>query len=142
MMMRIVEIVFVFLLLTGSLAAQKADDILGRYLLPNGLEVEIYKQGGKYEGKIVALHNYKEGQTKDVNNPDKSMRDKPLMNMVIIRGLEYDNDEKQWLNGTMYGPDKGINLNLKITELRDGEIEVVGSKYLFWKTLTWKKLKI
>ena len=42
----------------------------------------------------------------------------------------------------MYGSEKGMALNLKITEIRQKEIVVVGSKYFFWKTLKWKKIQI
>ncbi len=40
----------------------------------------------------------------------------------------------------MYGPEKGMFFNLKVNEIRKSEIEVVGSKYLFWHTLTWQKI--
>jgi hypothetical protein len=40
----------------------------------------------------------------------------------------------------MYGPEKGIVLNLKVTEMHDDEIVVTGSKYFFRKTLRWKKI--
>lgn len=40
----------------------------------------------------------------------------------------------------MYGPEKGMTFNLKVTEMRDNEIVVVGSKYVFWKTLVWEKI--
>jgi len=40
----------------------------------------------------------------------------------------------------MYGPEKGIVFNLKITKIRQDEIEVVGSKYFFWRTLKWARI--
>ena len=40
----------------------------------------------------------------------------------------------------MYGHEKGMVFDLKITELRQDEIEVVGSKYLFWRTMEWEKI--
>ncbi len=40
----------------------------------------------------------------------------------------------------MYGPEKGMIFNLKITEISQYEIEVVGSKYFMWNTLKWKKI--
>jgi len=120
--------------------AQQADEIIGKYRLPNKLDVEIFKSNGKYSGKIIALGDFDEGQTTDINNPEKPKRSNPLLGMVIIKNLEFDKDEKEWMNGSMYGPEKGMVFNLKITEIRQSEIEVVGSKYLFWKTLVWEKL--
>ena len=120
--------------------AQKADDIIGKYHLPNKLDVQIYKVGNKYNGKIIALNGFEDGQKTDINNDDEDLRKKSLIGMVIIKGLEFDADDKEWIDGEMYGPEKGMTFNLKITEIRDKEIEVVGSKYLFWHTLVWKKL--
>jgi hypothetical protein len=137
---RIMQTMFLLMFTAGVLFAQNADDIIGKYRLPNGMDIEIYKNGDVYDGKIIALHNYEEGETKDVNNPDKSKRDEPLVGKEIIHGLKFDKDDKQWVDGTMYGPEKGIVLNLKVTEMHDDEIVVTGSKYLFWKTLRWKKL--
>jgi uncharacterized protein (DUF2147 family) len=122
------------------MSAQQADEIIGKYHLPNDLDIEIFKDGKKYSGKIIALNNFEDGQTKDVNNRDESKRNEPLIGKVIIKNLEFNREKEQWLNGSMYGPEKGMVFNLKITEIREKEIEVVGSKYIMWKTLLWKKI--
>ena len=100
----------------------------------------IFKDNGKYFGKIIALNNFKDGQIKDVNNPEESKQDEALIGKVIIQDLEYNSEKEQWLNGSMYGPEKGMVFNLKITEMREKEIEVVGSKYIMWRTLRWEKI--
>ena len=120
--------------------AQQADGIIGKYRLPNKLDIKIFSNNGKYYGKIIALNGFEDGQTKDINNPDKSKRKNSLIGMIIIKDLKYDKKEKQWLNGNMYGPEKGMKFNLKITELRKKEIVIVASKYFFWKTMEWKKI--
>ena len=130
--------VFFFIILAAF--SQQADDIIGKYHLPNDLDVEIFKEGEKYFGKIIALNNYEEGQLTDVNNPDKSKRNDSLVGMVIIKNLEYDPDENQWVEGIMYGPEKGMVFNLKITGIRENEIQVVGSKFILWRTMVWKKI--
>ena len=133
-------ILLLFILVSISTFAQKADDIIGKYHLPNKLDVEIYKYEGKYYGKIIALNNFENGQSIDNKNPDKAKQNNLLIGMVIIEGLEYDRENNEWVNGTMYGPEKGMTFNLEITEMREKEIEVVGSKYFFWHTLIWEKL--
>ena len=130
----------VLLATTVTFFGQKADDIIGEYHLPNQLDVAIYKQEGKYFGKIIALNNYSDGQNKDVKNPKKAMKDDLLLGKVIIKNLEFNPHDKQWKNGTMYGVDKGIILNLDITEYNKTNIKVIGSKALFWKTLIWLKI--
>lgn len=139
-MLRLSFIISAFIFISTLSFAQAADEIIGYYHLPNKLDIEIYKDGGKYFGKIMALNGFEDGQTKDLNNPDKLKQHEGLLGKVIIKNLEYDIDKKQWLNGIMYGSEKGMVFNLKITEMRDKEIQVVGSKYFFWKTLTWEKI--
>ena len=134
------KFLIIIILISSYAFAQKANDIIGKYHLPNKLDVQIYKVGNKYNGKIIALNGFEDGQKTDINNDDEDLRKKSLIGMVIIKGLEFDTDDKEWIDGEMYGPEKGMTFNLKITEIRDKEIEVVGSKYLFWHTLVWKKL--
>lgn len=120
--------------------AQQADIIIGKYRLPNKLDVEIFENSGKYFGKIIALNGFEDGQLKDINNPDRSLRNDFLLGKMIIKDLEYDKDEKKWINGSMYGAEKGLYFNLLIAEVRANEISVVGSKFIMKKSLEWKKL--
>ncbi len=120
--------------------AQQADEIVGKYKLPNGLNIEIFKDGETFSGKIIALNNFDDGQTKDVNNPNESKQNDPLLGMVIIHNLEFNTEKKQWVNGKMYGPEKGMIFNLKVTKMLQKQIEVVGSKYFFWRTMKWDKI--
>ncbi|NOR88540.1 MAG: DUF2147 domain-containing protein [Bacteroidales bacterium] len=131
-----------FLFITGSGFAQKADELIGKYRLPNKLDVEIFKENGKYYGKIIALRDFEEGQTTDIHNSDEARQNDPLIGLQIINDLEFDSKENRWINGSMYGPEKGMTFNLKIIEMRDNEIVVVGSKYVFWKTLVWEKIEV
>ena len=125
-------------LISTTIFAQQADDIIGEYHLPNGLDVEIYKEGNSYSGKIIALNEYPE--TKDIKNSNKSKRNDLLLGKVIITKLKFDTDDKKWEDGKMYGPDKGMNVNLEVTEYKENEITIVGSKFVFWKTMKWKKI--
>ena len=134
----IISIILFFI--CGITFAQRADNLIGKYHLPNKLDVQIYKVGSKYNGKIIALNGFEDGQKNDINNDDESKKIRSLIGMEIIKGLEFDNEDKEWINGEMYGPEKGMFFNLKVTKMRDKEIEVVGSKYFFWHTLVWKKL--
>ena len=139
-MLKIQLTISLSLLLTSFSFSQQADEVIGKYHLPNKLDIEIYEYNGKYFGKIIALNGYENGQTKDINNPDPSQREDPLIGKVIIKNLEYDRKGKKWENGSMYGPEKGMVFNLKVTEVKQNEIVVVGSKLIFWKTLEWEKI--
>ena len=120
---------------------QQADEIIGKYHLPNNLNIEIFKNNEKYSGKIIALNGYANGQTKDLNNSDKSKRNSPLLGKTIIENLEYDSEKREWIDGNMYSPEKGMLFDLKIIKVVENGIVVVGSKYLFWKTMEWEILK-
>jgi len=120
--------------------AQSGDAIIGKYHLPNQLDVEIFRSDGKYFGKIIGLEGFNEGQKIDSYNPDESKQEEQLLGKIIIKDLEYDQAKNQWVDGSMYGPEKGLIFNLKIAELGETEIKVVASKYLFWKTMAWEKL--
>ncbi len=136
-----INIISIILLMIASLSfAQNADSIIGKYHLPNKIDVKIFKYKGKYFGKIIALNHFENGQTKDINNPEESKQNDLLLGKIIIKNLEYDSKKKEWINGKMYGAEKGLVFDLKITELRQNEIEVVGSKFFFWRTLIWKKI--
>ncbi len=134
------RIIIVFLFISTLSIAQKADDIIGKYRLPNGLDVEIFKAGTSYSGKIIALNNFKGGETKDVKNPDKAKQNDPLVGKIILEGLKFNPEDYTWIDGNLYGAEKGIFLNLKVAEIKEKEITVVGSKYVFHKTLVWKKI--
>jgi len=137
-----IALIIVFALTTTIGFSQQADDIIGKYRLPNKLDIEIFKVDNKYFGKIIALNGYENGQTVDAKNPEKTKQNNPLLGMVIIENLRYDTEEKKWLSGKMYGPEKGMVFNLKIIELGKSKVTVVGSKYVFWHTIEWEKIKI
>jgi len=130
----------IFLIISLITMAQNADEIIGKYHLPNKLDIEIFKDGDSFSGKIIALNNFDNGQTKDVNNPKDTKQNDPLLGMVIIHNLKFDKEKKQWINGKMYGPEKGMIFNLKVTNMLQKQIEVVGSKYFFWRTMKWDKI--
>ena len=138
--MRNIILILILIFSTLNVFSQKADDLIGKYRLSNGIDVQFFKYKNKYFGKIISLKHFKEKQTKDINNPDKSKRNDLLMNKIIIKNLIFDKEKKQWVDGEIYSPDKGVTLDLKVTHLREKEIEVVGSKYIFWVTLHWKKI--
>ncbi|MCL2167511.1 MAG: DUF2147 domain-containing protein [Lentimicrobiaceae bacterium] len=121
---------------------QNADAIVGTYLKADGKsKVEFYKSGTTYSGKVVWLkepNDDKGNAKKDVKNPDKSLRDRPLLGLVTITGLKYDG-EKSYTEGKAYRPAEGDEVKFKVKIMDDGTINVTGSKYGFSKTETWKK---
>lgn len=129
----------IFIIIT-SLSAQMPDDIIGKYHLPNNLDIKIFKINNKYYGEIIGIDGFRNGQTRDKKNPDKLKRNDLLLGKIIIKDLEFDYKNREWINGNMYGPEKGMEFNLKITEIRKEEIVVIGSKYFFRHIIEWPKM--
>lgn len=110
--------VFIFLLFT-SFNYNHADDILGVWAnSSNKGHIQLYKQGGRYFGKIIWLKqpNDENGKPKiDKNNPDESVRSNRLLGLVMLRDFTYNDGE--WTDGKIYNPDDGkeykCNMKLK-----------------------------
>ncbi len=55
------------------------------------------------------INNNSDGSTPRVDeyNPNEAKQSVPLLELVILKGLEYNATEKQWQNGTIYDPENG-----------------------------------
>ncbi len=91
--------------------AQQADKILGIWWNEEKTsKIEIKKVDGKYVGTIVYMipEKYENGQPpKDKENPDKALRSRSIVGIQILSGLEYEADDKEWDDGTIYDPKSG-----------------------------------
>jgi uncharacterized protein (DUF2147 family) len=94
---------------TNNSHAANPDDILGIWANhSNKGHIKIYRQNGKYFGKIVWLKVPLDanGLAKmDKKNPDINSRNQPLLGLVMLRDFKYDDDE--WKDGKIYNPDDG-----------------------------------
>ncbi len=134
-------VILLFLVLSSfKTIDESSNKIIGKWILPDNIKIEIFKKNNKFYGKIIALTGFNDGQTKDIKNPDKSKRNDDLIGKIIISDLEYDSNEKQWINGTIYAPQRGLELNLKINYAKENELEAEASKLFFWKSIIWTKL--
>jgi uncharacterized protein (DUF2147 family) len=122
-------ILFIWLLLPSLVLAAQPDDILGYWVTSGGEScIEIFKRDGYYFGKIVSLRRpyYLPGEIKgmdgrprmDLNNPNKSLRLRPLMGLEIMRDFRFDNGK--WVGGKIYDPANGRSYNCQISLAKDG----------------------
>jgi len=140
-------IAIILIALCLPLLALKEDDILGNWY--NGektSKIQIYKTtGGSYAGKIVWLKepNDEKGVAKlDAKNPDKKLRGRALMNLVILTGLKYKGNDK-FDGGKIYDPKSGNTYSCK------GEFENINTLKLrgfigvslIGRTDTWTRAK-
>ncbi len=127
--------------LAGWAFAGEGDAVLGLWLTAPDEEdgqarIEIYKaEDGTYSGKIVWLEKPvyppddeqgMAGQEKvDRENPDESLRTRPVLGLEMMDGFQYDGGNK-WKKGTIYAPDDGKTYKCKMTLSDEGVLKVRG----------------
>ena len=101
-------------------------------------EVELYDQGGKLYGKIVGLTdpNNAQGQPKKCTACTGEDKDRPIVGLVIIKGLSADKD--RYKGGTILDPDDGKVYKAEVWE-EGGTLKVRGYLGIFYRTQTWVK---
>ena len=91
--------------------AQSGDAIVGKWINPSGEgQIQIYKKGNLYYGKlswIKAPNDEATGQPKtDINNPDKSLRTRPLLGLELLKDFKFDGEDV-YEGGSIYDPKNG-----------------------------------
>ena len=141
------------LCLSRPVYAQNADAVLGKWLNAKGTaQVEIYKDGGKYFGKIVWLKepvypaDDKRGmagqQKVDRENPDPARRTQPLMGLLLLRSFDFARDVL-WEHGQIYDPENGKDYRCKMTLTSPDVLRVRGyiGISLIGRTEIWTRVK-
>lgn len=103
---------FLFIAFFTMNAYSQADRVVGIWLTGEKTsQVEIYKtSAGTYEGKLVWLDEPldEDGRPKkDKDNPEKSLRNRPLKGIVLLKDFNYNSSGKEWKDGTIYDPENG-----------------------------------
>ena len=101
------------LFVSGNLLAQNftTDDILGYWLNEEqDGKVNIYKENGKYYGKLIWLKNPIDEETGkpklDKHNPDDELKKRPTKGIILMSDFEYEG-EGLWEEGDIYDPKSG-----------------------------------
>ena len=140
---------FLFTLLTcffnTLLAANNPDDIIGVW--KDGLgkgQIQIFKQNGKYYGKIIWLKKPQDlnGQPKvDKNNPNPSLRNKPVLGLLMLKDFKYNDDE--WSDGRIYNPSDGKEYKayMKLKDKNTLSVRGYIGISLLGKTDTWIRVR-
>jgi uncharacterized protein (DUF2147 family) len=124
------------LFLAAAAFASSPDDILGVWNNEEkDAKIEIFKCGEGYCGRIVWLRepDYPTGSTEgksgtpklDRNNPDPSLRTKPVMGLEIVRDFVFSGDGL-WTKGTVYDPKNGKIYSGKMTLVSATRLDLRG----------------
>jgi uncharacterized protein (DUF2147 family) len=143
--MKKVFILLGFLLTVAFAKATGPDDILGIWLTAKGKgEMQVYKEGNKYFGKIIWLAEPNDANgvpKKDKKNPDPKLQDKPLVGAVVLRNFVYDDGE--WNGGRIYDPQNGKDYKcyLKLKDAKTLNVRGYIGISLLGRTEVWTKVR-
>lgn len=141
---------FVFTLGAQAQVAQNnhGDNIVGEYLTDRGgskSKVRVTKTGANtYTAQVFWVEHPldKQGKKrKDVKNPDKSLRSVDIDKVVLVRGLKYDAEDKEWGDAKIYDPSKGIRVNVTAEFVGPKKLKLRGTIFGIGTTLYWTKIK-
>jgi len=123
-----------------------ADDIIGMWLTEkNEAIIQIFKTNdGKYSGKIIWLKEpltEKGTPKKDIKNPNPELRNRPILNLVIMNGFEFNG--KEWINGTIYDAESGKTYKALISLTDKNTLKLRGyiGSPLLGRTTIWIRQK-
>lgn len=145
------KVFFATLMLLVSLtvfAQQPADKIIGKWESIDGdikLRFDIFKQDGKYHGKLLWASNMFEadGKTpkKDFKNPDKALQSRSRQGIVNITNLKFEKGE--YSGGKLYNPSEGdtYSLNAKLKTANELHFRGYLGISLLGKTMKFKRIE-
>ena len=124
------------------------DNILGNYLsLKDGSKskIKITKENdGTYTAQVYWVEKAFDAngnKRKDVKNPDKSMRNVDLDKVILVKGLKYDDKDKEWTDTKIYDPGSGKIYSVDI-EFKDAKtLKVYGNILGIGKTVYWTRIE-
>lgn len=126
----------------------KADNIVGEYLTDRGgskSKVRVTKNAqGTYDAQVFWVENPldKEGKKrKDVKNPDKALRNVDIDKVILVRGLKFDTEDKEWSGAKIYDPTKGIKVNATAKFESKNKLKLRATILGIGTTLYWQKIK-
>ena len=126
-------------------APANASSILGEWI-SQGYSAKVHiapcaEHGEQFCGTIVWLWESvdRRGETmRDTNNPNPAQRSKPLVGLVLLRGLR-QSEPGAWDGGTIYDPENGRTYGSRLRLRTDDILEVQGCVLFVCRTQLWRR---
>ncbi len=99
--------------------------------------------GDKFCGEIIWLKEptTEKGDPKtDINNQDEKLRERPILGINLLSGLE-KTGEKEWEDGSIYNPEDGNTYSSEMRLIGDDKLEVEGCVLFICKKQLWNRVK-
>jgi uncharacterized protein (DUF2147 family) len=120
-----------------------ADKVIGVWLTQDkDAHIEIYKQQGKYYGKLIWGKDMFEADgvtsKKDKENPDKALKNRPLQNLVLLTDFVFRDDK--WEDGKIYDAKSGKTYSC-VMKFNGENLKITGYIGFSWigKTVEWTR---
>ena len=100
--------------------------------------IEVYKKDGKAYAKVIEIKNPNR-KNAVCNKCEDENKDKPILGLDILTGLEKDDDE--WSGGTILDPRNGKIYKCYIKLVNSNKLKIRGymGVSLFGKTAYWQR---
>jgi uncharacterized protein (DUF2147 family) len=131
------------LMLTAGPAAAEA---IGRWATEDQSgHIEIARCGEKLCGTLVWLAeptNAAGEPVTDRHNPDLDLRDRPVLGLTIVSGMEPARRRNVWENGSIYDPQSGNTYRARMTLADQRTLQLRGylGVPLLGRTSTWTRV--
>ncbi|MBO5700536.1 MAG: DUF2147 domain-containing protein [Bacteroidales bacterium] len=124
------------------------DSIVGEYSTDRGgskSKVRVTKNAdGTYTAQVFWVENPLDAngnKRKDVKNPDKSLRNVDIDQVVLVNGLKYNAKDKTWGGTKIYDPSKGIKVNVTAEFETPEKLKLRGTILGVGVTLYWVRIQ-
>jgi uncharacterized protein (DUF2147 family) len=125
--------------------ANNPDALVGVWKTGEGTAmVRIYKNGDKYQGKVVWLKEPIDPETGkpkvDKNHPDAASQKRALLGLINVWGFVYK-DNNTWEEGNIYDPKNGntYSCTMKLTSPNSLEVRGYIGVSLIGRTDNWTR---
>jgi len=135
-----------FTIISFSSYCQKNSDVVGEwYNAEKDAIITIFEDNNTLSGKITWMLNPNDengNPKKDPLNPNKDLRDRARLGMVMMSNFAYQKD-KVWDGGTLYDPKTGKTYSGMITLKDTNTLDLRGyvGIALLGRTSTWTRAK-
>jgi uncharacterized protein (DUF2147 family) len=137
-----------FLLSMAQAGAQNRNAIVGKWeSTEKNLIVEVYEKGNAFEAKIAWFHDDDDtitpiNQRLDIKNPNKTLRNRPILGIDVLSGLQYNAKQNKWTGGRIYDSSSGKTWDATIWLTSHDELSVRGFYLVRWlgKTLNFTRI--
>lgn len=137
----VLQLFVLAIFLSGNLFAQaNPDAILGIWFNEEkDAKIKVYKENGKFYGKIVWHKTGDDISPYDENNPDPELQKRKKLGLIILN--DFEADDGKWEDGTIYDPKSGKTYSCVIKLQKDGSLNVRGyiGISLIGRTTVWTK---